>query len=419
VGATAVVRFTTDTGQQQWMYLRVPATSTRVIDAEAIDGLEGTAFATVVESDVPIVVDRRMTWGANQYGAHGETSQAAPQPVWFFAEGATGGPFDLFYLLQNPGAASTSVEVTYLRQPGHPPIVRAYTLPPHSRTTIHVDGVDPALAATDVSASIAAQQPIIAERAMYVSDAVLFRGGHASAGITALAPTWFFAEGATGGFFDLFLLLANPGADPVTVTVDYLTDGGGVRTKGYTVAGRSRRTVWVDDETFGSDGKALASSAVSMRVTASGPIAAERAMWWPGTGSWQEGHASAGAPGTATRWAFADGAASYVPGVSTFILIANPDTVPATVRVTILPEQTATAPLVETVTVPAGSRFTFNVLQRLTMLPGDPRHEARFGALVESLGSTPASIVVERATYWDVGGLAWEAGLGALAVPLP
>ena len=250
------MRFSTDGGQQGWRYLRLPPQSRRTVEAETIDGLEGTAFATAVESDAPIVVDRRMAWGTDAYGAHGETGVASAQPNWYFAEGATGGPFDLFYLLQNPADSPVTVDVTYLQPPGAAPIVRSYTLPPRSRTTIHVDDVDPALASADVSASIAASQPIIAERAMYVSDATLFRGGHASAGIAALSPSWFFAEGATGGFFDLFLLLANPGTDPVSVTVDYLTDGGTVRTKSYTLAARSRRTVWVDDESFGSEGRA-------------------------------------------------------------------------------------------------------------------------------------------------------------------
>jgi hypothetical protein len=416
--AAAVARFATDDGRQVAMYLRVPPGTVRVIDAEALDGLEGTAFATTIESDVPLVVDRRVSWGANRYGSHAETAVPAPRTAWYFAEGATGGPFDLFYLLQNPGDVAVSVEVTYLRTAGSAPIVRTYSLPPRSRTTIHVDDVDAALAATDVSASMAAAQPIIAERAMYVSDATLFRGGHASAGIPTLAPAWFFAEGATGGFFDLFLLLANPGADPVTVAVDYLTDGGATHAKSYVVPGQSRRTVWVDDETFGADGKLLANVAVSMRVTASAPIAAERAMWWQGGAAWYEGHASAGATGTATRWAFADGGIRFLPRVETFILIANPDTIDASVRVTILPEETASAPLVDTITVPAGSRFTFDVQRRLT-IPGDTRQEQRFGALVESLGATPAQIVVERANYWDVGGVPWEAGMGALAVPLP
>ncbi len=43
----------------------------------------------------------------------------------------------------------------------------------------------------------------------------------------------------------------------------------------------------------------------------------------------------------------------------------------------------------------------------------------RFGAVVESLGATPAQIVVERAMYTSPGGVTWTAGTNALATPLP
>ena len=39
--------------------------------------------------------------------------------------------------------------------------------------------------------------------------------------------------------------------------------------------------------------------------------------------------------------------------------------------------------------------------------------------VVESLGATPAQIVVERAMYTSPGGVTWAAGTNALATPLP
>ena len=42
----------------------------------------------------------------------------------------------------------------------------------------------------------------------------------------------------------------------------------------------------------------------------------------------------------------------------------------------------------------------------------------RFGAIVESLGTTPAQVVVEQAMYWDALGQAWAAGTNALATRL-
>jgi hypothetical protein len=44
-----------------------------------------------------------------------------------------------------------------------------------------------------------------------------------------------------------------------------------------------------------------------------------------------------------------------------------------------------------------------------------PAAAGRFGAVIESLGATPAQIVVERAMYTSPGGLTWTAGTNALS----
>ncbi len=112
---------------------------------------------------------------------------SGPAATWYFAEGATHGAFDLFYLLQNPGATAATATITYLLPAPRAPIVRAYTLLPNSRRTIYVDE-EPGLEATDLSARIDADRPIFAERAMYMSTGGQpFAGGTASAGITAPA----------------------------------------------------------------------------------------------------------------------------------------------------------------------------------------------------------------------------------------
>ena len=74
-------------------------------------------------------------------------------------------------------------------------------------------------ASTDVSAVISTNAPIIVERAMYSNrPGRRSRAGHESAGVTAPALEWFLAEGATGPFFDLFMLIANPNRRPREVT---------------------------------------------------------------------------------------------------------------------------------------------------------------------------------------------------------
>ena len=194
-------------------------------------------FSTVVEADQPIVVDRTMSWDGTGYGSHAETAVASPATTWYLAEGSTSADFALFYLLQNPNATGTTATVRYLLPGGQAPIERQYTLAANSRLTIPVDDQGAALANTDVSAVITAPMPIIAERAMYFSrPGQIFGAGHGSIGVTAPATSWFLAEGATGPFFDLFILLANPNPQDAQVTIDYLLLNGTTHTKSYTRA---------------------------------------------------------------------------------------------------------------------------------------------------------------------------------------
>jgi hypothetical protein len=90
--------------------------------------------------------------------------------------------------------------------------------------------------------------PIIVERAMYASGAGTFAAGHDSAGVTSPSLEWFFAEGATGNFFDTFLLFANPNASQANIQATYLLPSGQTVVKNYQLPGNSRRTVNVQIE---------------------------------------------------------------------------------------------------------------------------------------------------------------------------
>src|SRR4029077_4147224 len=108
-------------------------------------------------SDVPILVERSMYMDtANPpqvFGAgHAGAGVTATNTRWFLAEGATGGFFDMYYLIANPSTQPTRVRVTYLLPNGAPPLVKQYNVLAQSRFTISVDGEDPLLADTPVSA---------------------------------------------------------------------------------------------------------------------------------------------------------------------------------------------------------------------------------------------------------------------------
>jgi hypothetical protein len=415
---TVTMRFLRDDGQTIVQTLDLPAQTRRTVAVGSIPGLESANFSTVVESPSLVVIDRTMTWDRTGYGSHAETGVPAPARTWYLAEGSTSSDFSLFYLLQNPNDQATTATVRYLRPLGFPPIERTYELAPQSRTTIAVDGEQPELASTDVSAVITAIRPIIAERAMYKSTPTqTFAAGHGSAGVTAPSTTWFFAEGATGAFFDLFILLANPGDSAATVRVDYLLSTGETHTKTYQVPGNSRHTIFVDAEQLpeGSGIRPLVNVAVSTTITSNVPIIAERTMWWPSpelsANYWTEAHNSAGVAATGTKWALAEGEQGSALGTETYILIANTSSTAGRARVTLIFEDGSTAEREFDLT--ATSRTNVQVGSEIPAAAGK-----RFGAIVESIGPTPAQIVVERAMYTNPGGITWAAGTNAVATRL-
>jgi hypothetical protein len=420
---TAAIRFDGDSGASTSISVRVPAGGKRTVFVDEI-APPSASFSVAVESSAALVSDRTMSWDATEYGGHAERASAAPATTWFLAEGSTGG-FALFYLLQNPGDTAATATVRYLRPSPLAPIDRVYTLPPHSRTTLPVNTQAPELAATDVSASITSTQPILVERAMYRTvGGQVFAAGHASAGVTAAATSWFLAKGATGAFFDMFVLLANPNTTAATVEIRYLLTGGTVLTKTYTVAAESRRTIYVDEEDFPGLGRVLDNVAVSCAITSTNsvPIVVERSMWFPGPAIspnfWTEAHNSPGVTAAARRWVLADAELGGSKATQTFVLIANTSSTAGQARLTFLPDAGfvagAALPTPVTIDLPANSRTT--VPLQTTLGSGD----FRFGLLVESVGTGPlADLVVERAMYWNSGGEVWAAGTNLLATPIP
>ena len=95
----------------------------------------------------------------------------------------------------------------------------------------------------------------------------------------------------------------------------------------------------------------------------------------------------------------------------TYILVANTSDWDATVKVTLY---FAFAPSVERM-FPVKARSRFNVDVRAEF---PDAINQQFSAIVESVGETPAQLVVERAMYWNAAGQFWAAGTNALATKI-
>ena len=340
-----------------------------------------------------------------------ESAVDAPRRTWHFAEGATHGAFDEFLLLQNPNTVDVTATVRYLRPAPQPPVVRTYDVPAQSRRTIWVDQ-EPGLEATDVSATVEADEPILAERAQYLSlPGQPFAAGHDGAGLPALATEWFVPEGATGSFFDLYILIGNPSTSDAPLSVTYLLPDGASVVKTYMAAAESRVTIAVKDE----DARLRATAmSIVIRSTNGVPVVVERAMWWPSP-MWYEGSLSAATTVKGRRWAMASGpiGAGGAAEIATYLLIANPDATAGHVELTFFDGTTQTPRCSRTVAIPARSRTTFSLGDECgTSLQGTPQ-------IAGTITSDGPEIVVERSTYTSSPARFWTTGASAILTRLP
>jgi autotransporter-associated beta strand protein len=381
------------------------AASRITIRADDVNGLEATAFSTVVKSlsGLPIVVERTMRWDASGYGAHTDKATGGAAYNWYFAEGSQGF-FWTYLLLTNPTANPNEAKVTFLRE-NMPPLERMYQLAPTSRETIDI-GTDPELINTSFGIEVTFDNPGTAERAMYFGESPLWKGGHESAGETVTSSNWFLAEGATGTFFETFILIANTDDDDVEATLTFLPASGVPVVKKKMVPARGRITVNVELED-----PALADGAVATQVTSfRSTLIVERAQYWPFTpDQWYESHGSFGVTAPGTHWGLAEGRVGGPESYQTFLLLANPGMTEAEATVLFLRENGAPF-IAKKITVPAQTRVNLSVGGDVPELSNE-----RFGASITS----DQPIVVERAMFWDANGQFWAAGTNATATRLP
>jgi hypothetical protein len=405
--ADVTLQFLKEDGTTLTQLRSLPPMSRTTVQVDTIPGLEAVAPSTTVTSTdrLPIVVERTMRWDATGYGAHTEKATAGPASTWYFAEGSQGF-FDTFLLLSNPTPAANSASVDFLLESGAIVTV-PFALEPTQRRTIYLGSV-PELVNQSFGIVVHFTNPGVAERAMYFGTPT-FNGGHASAGETAPATSWFLAEGATGDYFTTFVLLANPSASDAQVTLTYLPLSGTPITKQMTVPAGQRRTINLQLEDA-----SLLNTAVATKVESTQPIVVERAQYWPGPAeNWFEAHNSFGVTALGTKWGLAEGRVGGTAEAQTYILLANPGTDPADVTLTFLRAPGSSPQTVtKVVTVPATSRFNVTVGPG-TLVP-ELTNES-FGALI----SSTQPIAVERALYMNANGVVWAAGTNATATRLP
>lgn len=297
-----------------------------------------------------VVAERAMYFDYQDWadGGHASVGTGEAYAEGFFAEGYTGPGFHTWLLLANPGDETAEVEVSYLLE-GDEPVVRTYSVAPSSRYTVflnEVEGLDPGNMGIKYRSLNGAK--VAAERAVYFDYMGRIRGGHCSQAIDSSSTELYLSEGYTGGDFDTWILLANPGTEEAEVRITFLLQGGGTVVEGRTIPPLSRLTVnaaeVVGDQSFGVEITSLNGVGV----------VAERAMYFAYDGDRRGGHCSAAVDGPSTRSFLAEG---YTGGAfDTWILLANPNEAATSVSVSFYREDGTVIPY--QANLPGKSRFT-------------------------------------------------------------
>jgi len=232
------------------------------------DLVPSSDVSTHIHADMPVVAERAMYWG-DRDGGHATLGVTEGCATWYLAEGTTAWGFEEYVLVQNPTATAASITFTFMK-PGGSQVRAAYAVGPYSRFTLNVAEVVPG---SDVSTYVQADQPVIAERAMYWPRGSRDRaGGHCSTGSVTAAYLWYLAEGTTAWGFDEYVLLVNTSEDIALATLVFMRTDGSTLNHVVSIPGRARTTIHANMVDPGRD--------ASVQVISDRPLVVERAMYW-------------------------------------------------------------------------------------------------------------------------------------------
>jgi hypothetical protein len=200
------------------------------------------------------------TWATDSIGV------TVPAPTWYLAEGSTGGDMETWVLVQNPGTSDVTVDLTYMTSAGTVPGPQDFVITAGTR---HSFNVSETVTDFDVSTVVQSSGGVICERAMYGGERTWATD---SIGVTVPAPTWYLAEGSTGGGMETWVLVQNPGTTDITVDLTFMTPGGQVPgPQGFVIPAGTRHSFNVAETVIDYN--------VSTLVEASGNVVCERSMY--------------------------------------------------------------------------------------------------------------------------------------------
>lgn len=238
----------------------------------------------------------------NRQGAHLGRAQslASASFTQYIPEGFTAQASETWILVANPSERDPAeIDLFLQTDGGQIPGPQNQQLPPQTTKTYKVNDFVPG--SFFVGTTIAADRPVLAERASYLGHSGL-KGATASPATSLLEDTWLLPEGATAGPFENWVLLSNPTSNHVNATVVFLTNSGASAPIPVHLMPQSRQTIGAEAYVDSYD--------VATLVNADYPIAAERPLYSRGHPSYGDTASSAeGLTYVSNVWLTPEGAA--------------------------------------------------------------------------------------------------------------
>jgi hypothetical protein len=338
----------------------------------ANDVMPNAEFATIVNSDLPVYVERSMYFGHDGHSAPGAR---ATSKVWYLAEGSTVAPFETWILLLNPNPVPTVAQLRFMREDGSV-VERTELVAAMGRKSVYVNAL---FTTSGFATQVSADQPIVVERAMYFDNG---QGGHDTLATAVPGKAWYLAAGASRDGFDTWVLVENPGNNPATVTVAFMTDQGAVVNQPLFVLPHSRTSLLTD--------QVVPNAAYGMRVSSDESIVVERAVYFDGG---RAGYDAAAVPAPANEWFLPEGGTGG--SFEEQLAVLNPQGQPANVQIDFRPQDGD---------APPPQRFSVGPTTRMTVDINPYVQDTNVALRVTS----DRPIVVERTSYF-----ARPTGLGA------
>jgi hypothetical protein len=304
---------------------------------KAGDAMPNAEFATIVNTDLPVYVERSMYFG---HAGHSAAGARQTSKTWYLAEGSTVAPYDTWVLMMNPNPAPALAQMRFMREDGSV-VDHAELIPAMGRKSVYVNLL---FTTSGFATQVTADQPIVVERAMYFDND---QGGHDTLATATPGKTWYLAAGSSRSGFDTWLLVENPGSAPATVKVSFITETGAVISQPLFVLPHARNSLFtnplVPDAAFG------------MRIDSDQPIVAERAVYFD---SARAGFDSTAVANPSTEWFLPEG--STTGSFEEQLNVLNPQNQLVNVQVDYRPED-GDPPPPQRFSVAATSRLTLDV----------------------------------------------------------